>query len=73
MEINIDKKNPKNISLSGEFNFDDKVIIITDDVANTGKTLLYALNPFLIFIQKKYRRLFWLKEAIKHFRFRRIM
>ena len=52
MEINIDKKNPKKISIPGGFNFENKVIIITDDVANTGKTLLYALNPFLDFYPK---------------------
>src|SRR6476659_6994508 len=37
IEITIDKKKPKNISIPGEFDFEDKVIIITDDVANTGK------------------------------------
>ncbi|MET0243089.1 MAG: phosphoribosyltransferase family protein [Flavitalea sp.] len=32
---------------------DDKVIILVDDVANSGKTLLYALKPFLEFHPKK--------------------
>src|SRR5664279_1804557 len=40
IEIDIDKRDPKKISISESKNFDDAVIIITDDVANTGKTLL---------------------------------
>jgi len=28
----------------------DKVVIIVDDVANTGRTLLYATKPFLDFL-----------------------
>src|SRR5450432_1616894 len=42
MEISMDKKNPKKISIPAGFDLEEKVIIITDDVANTGKTLLYA-------------------------------
>ena len=53
IEIAIDKKNPKNISLSEEMNFDNKIIIITDDVSNSGKTLLYAMKSFLDFYPKK--------------------
>ena len=67
MEINIDKKDPKNISIPGGFNFEDKVIIITDDVANTGKTLLYALNPFLDFYPKKIQTLVLVERSHKQF------
>ncbi|MCS6991469.1 MAG: phosphoribosyltransferase family protein [Chitinophagales bacterium] len=31
----------------------NKVIIVCDDVANTGQTLLYAMKPFLDFAPKK--------------------
>jgi pyrimidine operon attenuation protein/uracil phosphoribosyltransferase len=31
----------------------DKVVIVCDDVANTGQTLLYAMKPFLDFAPKK--------------------
>ncbi len=31
----------------------NKVIIVCDDVANTGKTLLYAMKPFLDYAPKK--------------------
>src|SRR5258707_14806306 len=47
IEMDIDKKDPKKIVMSESGNFDDAVIIITDDVANTGKTLSYALKPFM--------------------------
>lgn len=57
LSMKIDKKNPKNISFSQEINFDDKVIIVIDDVSNTGKTLLYALKPFLEFYPKKIQTL----------------
>jgi pyrimidine operon attenuation protein/uracil phosphoribosyltransferase len=55
--IAIDKKNPKDISLSHSMDFTDKVIIIIDDVANSGRTVLYALKPFLDFYPKKIQTL----------------
>jgi pyrimidine operon attenuation protein/uracil phosphoribosyltransferase len=67
MEINIDKKNPKKISIPSGFNFENKVIIITDDVANTGKTLLYALNPFLDFYPKTIQTLVLVERSHKKF------
>ena len=65
--IALDKRNPKNISISGEINFDDKVIVIIDDVANTGRTLLYALNPFLRFYPKKIQTLVLVERSHKEF------
>ncbi|MEO5649568.1 MAG: phosphoribosyltransferase family protein [Ginsengibacter sp.] len=65
--IALDKKNPRNISLSDKINFDDKTIIITDDVANTGKTLLYALKPFLDFYPKKIQTLVLVERSYKEF------
>ena len=53
IEIDIDKKNPKNISIQKEKDFNDAVIIIIDDVANTGKTLLYATQTFYGILSKK--------------------
>ena len=67
IEIDIDKKNPKNISIPKENNFDDAVIIITDDVANTGKTLLYALKPFMEYYPKKIQALVLVERSYKEF------
>ncbi len=67
VEIKIDKKNPKNISLSERINFDNKIIIIIDDVANSGKTLLYAIKPFLEFYPKKIQTLVLVERSYKEF------
>jgi len=67
IEISIDKKKPKEISLSQQINFDNKVIIITDDVSNSGKTLLYATNPFLDFYPKKIQTLVLVERSYKEF------
>jgi len=67
IEIKIDKKDPKNISLSEEINFDNKVILVVDDVANSGKTLLYALRPFLDFYPKKIQTLVLVERSYKEF------
>ncbi len=67
IEISLDKKDPKIISIPVEINFDDKVIIVTDDVSNTGKTLLYALKPFLNFYPKKIQTLVLVARSHKQF------
>lgn len=65
--ISIDKKNPKNISFTPSLNFDDEIIILTDDVSNSGKTLLYALKPFLEFYPKKIQTLVVVERSYKEF------
>jgi pyrimidine operon attenuation protein/uracil phosphoribosyltransferase len=55
--ITLDKKEPKEVSLSKSFDFNNKVIILIDDVSNSGKTLLYALKPFIEFHPKKIQTL----------------
>ena len=43
----LDKKNANFISYSEEIDFDNKNILLVDDVTNSGRTLLYALKPLL--------------------------
>ena len=55
--ITLDKKLPSEVTLSKKIDFNDKVIIVIDDVSNSGKTLLYALKPFIAFQPKKIQTL----------------
>ena len=55
--ITLDKNEPTNVSLSKTFGFNGKVIIVIDDVSNSGKTLLYALKPFIVSHPKKIQTL----------------
>ncbi|OJU22204.1 MAG: phosphoribosyltransferase [Sphingobacteriales bacterium 41-5] len=57
VNLTMNKKKPEAIGLSEKINFDEKIIIIIDDVANSGKTLLYALKPFLDYHPKKVQTL----------------
>jgi len=65
--LTLDKKYPEEVKLSRELPFDDKVIIVIDDVANSGKTLLYALKPFLQFHPRKIQTLVLVERTHKAF------
>jgi pyrimidine operon attenuation protein / uracil phosphoribosyltransferase len=49
IEVFLDKKSvsTSEVELSANLNFQGKTIILVDDVLNTGKTLVYAMKPFL--------------------------
>ncbi|MEY4702260.1 MAG: hypothetical protein RIR96_157 [Bacteroidota bacterium] len=47
VEVEMDKKNPGEIKLDKTPEFDGASVLIIDDVANSGKTMLYALKPIL--------------------------
>jgi len=55
--ITLDKKHPADVSLSKKIDFNNKAIILIDDVSNSGKTLLYALKPFIDSHPKKIQTL----------------
>ena len=65
LTITLDKKHPSAVTLSEQQNFDDKIIIVVDDVANSGKTLLYALKPFLEFHPAKIQILVLVERSHK--------
>jgi pyrimidine operon attenuation protein/uracil phosphoribosyltransferase len=67
ISIVLDKKNPGTVTLSEALSFDDKVIIVIDDVANSGRTLLYALKPFLDFRPRKIESLVLVERSHKAF------
>ncbi|SDC43606.1 pyrimidine operon attenuation protein / uracil phosphoribosyltransferase [Niabella drilacis] len=47
LTLRLNKKKPEAVTLSREMDFTGKVIVLIDDVTNSGQTLLYALKPFL--------------------------
>lgn len=47
LSLQINKKQPGEILLSENVSLKDKYIILIDDVANSGRTMLYALTPLL--------------------------
>ena len=66
-ELTIDKKKPAAITLSGEMDFNDKTILLIDDVANSGRTMLYALKPLLEQLPKKIQTLALVERTHKTF------
>jgi pyrimidine operon attenuation protein / uracil phosphoribosyltransferase len=65
--IHLNKRQPMNVSVEGVEDFNDKVVIIVDDVANSGRTLLYALKPFLNFNPRKIETLVLVERSHKKF------
>jgi len=75
ISISLDKRNPREVTLSGtlsgasngKMTFDDQVIIVVDDVASSGKTLLYAMKPFLEYHPRKIESLVLVGRTHKAF------
>jgi pyrimidine operon attenuation protein/uracil phosphoribosyltransferase len=55
IEIHLDKSdvNRGDVNLSENTDLNNKCVVVVDDVLNTGKTLVYALKPFLDLSIKK--------------------
>jgi pyrimidine operon attenuation protein/uracil phosphoribosyltransferase len=47
LELNINKKNPIEVQLNSDIDFNNKSVILVDDVANSGRVMLYALKPLI--------------------------
>ena len=67
IHLSLDKRSPGEIKLSREPDFNNKVIIVVDDVANSGKTMLYAIKPFLAYHPKKIQTLVMVERTHKAF------
>jgi len=65
--ININKKDPLQVSINESLDFNGKSIIIVDDVANTGRIILYALKVFLNYRPKKIQTLVLVERSHKLF------
>ena len=67
LELSMDKKNPLNISLDSDMDLNDTTIVLIDDVANSGRTMLYALKPLLNQLPKKIQTLALVERTHKSF------
>ncbi len=65
--LQLDKKHPLEVTVTPVQEWNDAVIIVVDDVSNTGKTLLYALKPFLDHQPKKIQTLVLVERSHKAF------
>jgi pyrimidine operon attenuation protein/uracil phosphoribosyltransferase len=65
--ISLDKKAPREIILSEKPDFNNQVIIVVDDVANSGRTILYALKPLLEYLPKKIQTMALVERTHKTF------
>lgn len=63
----LNKKQPEDVVFDVEVDFNNKHIILIDDVSNSGKTLLYALKPLLEFHPKKIQTLVLVERMHKQF------
>jgi pyrimidine operon attenuation protein/uracil phosphoribosyltransferase len=67
VKIQLNKKELLEVSLQPDADLTNKTVILVDDVANTGKTMLYALKPFLAINPKKIQTLVLVERSHKLF------
>lgn len=70
LKINMDKENPLSKEIQLPVSFDElknKIIILVDDVLNSGKTLIYGMRPFLDIDIKKIRTVVLVDRNHKRF------
>jgi len=65
--IQLNKRELLDVELQPAVDIQNKTIIIVDDVANTGKTLFYALKPFIASSPKKIQTLALVERSHKQF------
>jgi pyrimidine operon attenuation protein / uracil phosphoribosyltransferase len=67
IEIKINKRDPLQSKIETDMSIKGKTIIIVDDVANSGKTIMYALKLFLNDYPKKIQTLVLVERSHKAF------
>lgn len=65
--IQLNKKNPLEVSLKDSIDLNNKSIIVVDDVANTGRIILYAMKAFLNNTPKKIQTFVLVERSHKLF------
>ena len=67
ISVQLDKKNPGEVIVDPMSGATNKVVILIDDVANTGRTILYAMKPFLPLYPKKIQTLVLVERTHKQY------
>lgn len=67
ISLYLDKKHPTTVTLSENLDFNNKVVIVIDDVSNSGRTMLYALKPLIESHPKKIETLVLVERSHKIF------
>lgn len=67
IELSLNKRRPAEIALSPEIDYNGKALLLIDDVANSGRTMLYALKPLLKTYPKKIQTLALVERTHKSF------
>lgn len=67
VSLSLNKITTDSIQLSCDVDFNNKYVLICDDVANSGKTLLYALKPLLNYKPTSIKTLVLVERMHKNF------
>ena len=67
IELSLNKKKPADVTLNPVFDVNGKAVLLIDDVANSGSTMLYALKPLLETYPKKIQTLALVERTHKSF------
>jgi pyrimidine operon attenuation protein/uracil phosphoribosyltransferase len=63
--VDIDKQNPLVCRLENDSELKDNVVVVVDDVVNSGKTLIYSLIPLLNSSPKRIETLTLVERSYK--------
>jgi pyrimidine operon attenuation protein/uracil phosphoribosyltransferase len=63
----INKKDPEQVTYSEDIDFNDKNVLLVDDVTSSGRTLLYALKPLLNYYPKRIQTMSLVERMHKNF------
>lgn len=67
ISVYMDKRKPTLVTLDPAVDLNDQVVILVDDVTNSGKTLTYALKPLLDFFPRKIQTLVMVERSHKKY------
>lgn len=67
ISCSLNKRDPHMITYSEKIDFNNKNVLLVDDVTNSGRTFLYALKPLLDFYPKRIQTMCLVERMHKNF------